>query len=317
MGQLIDLANFDGFARQNAWADISDSLFPGLSVELAPGEALRGSIDSVNLGSAQLCMVQTPPAQAHHVPVQQYSQSWQHVSLMVQPWGRTTLSSGSGSVELKPGDMCMIDERSRFRLVTHECSRLLFLRLPRAAVLGRYPHLQRVCGQLLPAQDCGTRLLSEHLQRISEMVANLGDLQRAAVVSSTIQMLGVVQAFAAMPESAEWRVRRAADFIEMNLSVAGLTAADIAREQGISRRRLDQLMKELRGYSISSYLWHRRMKQSAADLADPHKAEMSIAQIAFANGYEDAAHFTRAFRRNFGTTPRSWRENAHTLRPAR
>ncbi|MEN7535674.1 AraC family transcriptional regulator [Aurantiacibacter flavus] len=310
MGQSIDLADYDRPARRDAWDHASNSLFPGLRVELAADEALRGSIASVDLGRAHLCAIETPPAQAHHVPTNQHADTWQHVSLMVQPWGRTTLVSACGEIAMAPGDMCMVDERARFRIVTEEFSRLLFLRLPRAAVLGRYPHLNRLCGKLLPASDSGTRLLSDNLQRISEVAAELGDLQRAAVVSSTIHMLGVAQAFAELPESAEWRVRRAADFIEMSLSVTGITASDIAEEQGISRRRLDQLMKQARGVSISGYLWQRRMEQSAADLADPHKAALSIAQIAFANGYEDAAHFTRAFRRSFGTTPGRWRDQA-------
>ena len=104
-------------------------------------------------------------------------------------------------------------------------------------------------------------------------------------------------------------MRRALDFIEFNLSVAGLTAEIVAQDQHISRRRLDQLMQESCGQSIAGHLWSRRLEQAATDLRDPLKIKLSVAQIAFANGFEDAAHFTRAFKKRFGSTPGQWRLN--------
>ena len=45
----------------------------------------------------------------------------------------------------------------------------------------------------------------------------------------------------------------------------------------------------------------------AADLTDPRYNGRAVSQIAFANGFEDAAHFSRAFKGRFGRTPRDWR----------
>jgi len=36
---------------------------------------------------------------------------------------------------------------------------------------------------------------------------------------------------------------------------------------------------------------------------------MTAAQVAFANGFEDAAHFTRAFKSRYACTPGQWRLN--------
>ena len=306
--QAIDLAKLDESARHTAWNAAARELFPGLKVQVDSSEPLRGSIEQVDLGIAQLCSVESAPAQVHYVPDGKHDAEWQHVSLMVQSVGSTTVRHGAGTAVLHEGDMCLIDERERFRLETREYTAILFLRLPREPALSRYPHLDRLFGIVLPSRECGTRLLSDTLLRISEVAGNLGELQRAAVVGSVIQMLGVAEAFSSLPESADWRVRRAADFIELNLSVAGLTAEDVARDQNISRRRLDQLMHNAYGRSIAGQLWTRRMEQAAGDLRDPHKAQLSISQIAFANGYEDPAHFTRAFRRRYAMTPGQWRQ---------
>ena len=134
-------------------------------------------------------------------------------------------------------------------------------------------------------------------------------ISRSAMMNAVIQMVGMVEPFSSPSGTPDWRVRRALDYIELNLSVPGLTAESVAVDQRISRRRLDQLMHEAFGHSIASHLWSRRLEQAARDLRDPHRADQSIAQIAFANGFEDAAHFTRAFKRRFSITPGQWRLN--------
>lgn len=306
---VVDLAQIDEAGRRSAWDNAAQALFPGLSVRVTSAEPLRGSIDHVDLGIAELCAIESAPAEVSYTPDPRHDAAWQHVSLMVQSYGSTAVHHRGGHARLAQGDMCLIDEREPFRLVTDDYVGILFLRLPRAPALSRYPHLDRLCGTVLPADEAGTRLLSDTLLRLSDVVRNLSELQRAAMVGSVIQMLGVAEAFSTLPESADWRVRRTADFIELNLSVAGLTAEDVARDQGISRRRLDQLMQGAYGRSIAGQLWARRMEQAASDLRDPCKADMPIARIAFANGFEDPAHFTRAFRRRFGTTPGQWRSS--------
>lgn len=304
---VINLESFDGVERSKVWKNVARERFPGLSVELDEQQMPVGSIKQIDLGSAQLCAIETPASKAHFAPGRAFDKDWQNVSLMVQSRGEAHVCNGNADVRLKPGDMCLIDERQWFSLETPEAAGILFLRLPRVSVLSRYPHLYRLCGRLLPARESGTRLLSDTLLRISAIAHELSELQRAAVVGSVTQMLGVAEAFAILPESAEWRVRRAVDYIELNLPVSGLTADDVAMDQGISRRRLDQLMIKAHEVTIATYLWNRRMEQAAADLHDPHKSQLSIAQIAFANGYEDAAHFSRAFRRVYEVTPGQWR----------
>jgi AraC-like DNA-binding protein len=39
------------------------------------------------------------------------------------------------------------------------------------------------------------------------------------------------------------------------------------------------------------------------------QAHLSISEICFRWGFNDAAHFSRAFREQFATTPRAWRSS--------
>jgi AraC-like DNA-binding protein len=62
--------------------------------------------------------------------------------------------------------------------------------------------------------------------------------------------------------------------------------------------------------SPSQYLWSRRLEACSRELLDPRRAKVSVAEIAFKWGFNDAAHFSRAFRDRFNCSPREWRRQA-------
>lgn len=307
-GPLVDLSEVEQGQRALTWDVAVRNAFPGLSIKQSAKVSL-GSIDRVKMGAGEMFAIKSAPADVAFHPPKSTSGIHPHLSLMVQASGSTHITQGGQSCQLNMGDVCVIDEARSFRMVNEESNGILFMRLPRAAALSRYPQLERLFSTVLPADEPGTRFVADTLLRLSNAAPGLGELQRGAMMNAVIQMLGVVGPFSALPDSADWRIRRALDYIELNLSIAGLTAEVVAQDQNISRRRLDQLMREAFGHSIASHLWSRRLEQSAADLRDPRRSNSSIAQIAFANGFEDAAHFTRAFKRRYAVTPGQWRLN--------
>jgi AraC-like DNA-binding protein len=82
------------------------------------------------------------------------------------------------------------------------------------------------------------------------------------------------------------------------------TAATLAREAGTSRSVLAERFTSLVGHPPMQYLTHWRMHLAAQRLRE---GRASIAQIGFAIGYESEAAFSRAFKRQFGTSPGTWR----------
>jgi AraC-like DNA-binding protein len=107
-----------------------------------------------------------------------------------------------------------------------------------------------------------------------------------------------------------WRVRRALEDIEILLEDGGLTAEVIAQRQHISRRRLDMLLCECIGSTVSAQIMECRLARSASWLCDAERTQMMISEIAYGVGFNDTAHFTRAFRKRFNRTPSQWREEA-------
>jgi AraC-like DNA-binding protein len=82
------------------------------------------------------------------------------------------------------------------------------------------------------------------------------------------------------------------------------TAENLALEMGMSRSAFAERFTSLVGQPPMHYLTLWRMQVAAQHLREGHG---SVAQIAFQVGYESEAAFSRAFKRQFGTSPGIWR----------
>lgn len=308
---LIDLAQTRQCERKRVWSKAAHDILPGLSVALAEPQPRTGLIARSQLGAGEFFTIESGPADVYYrgPDVGAGGGRPPYVSVMVQCRGEMVVRQAGRTALVRAGDLCLLDEASSFRLTGDKGGRILFARLPRAAVLSRYPLIGKLLVRALPGEEPGTAILSDTLRRVARDCPKLGEGQRAAMAGMIIHMLGIAGCFSESPDAPDWRVQRALDFIELNLSAAGLTAQKVAEDQNISRRRLDQLMHEAFGCSVAAHLWNRRLEQAAADLRDCNRMVLSIAQIAFANGFEDPAHFTRAFKRRYSLTPGQWRRN--------
>jgi len=61
------------------------------------------------------------------------------------------------------------------------------------------------------------------------------------------------------------------------------------------------------GLSVSDWIRVQRLAHCKDDLANPLLDRKSITEIAFFWGFNDSAHFSRAFRQEFGMSPRRFR----------
>ncbi len=77
--------------------------------------------------------------------------------------------------------------------------------------------------------------------------------------------------------------------------------------RGISERYLQKLFETV-GDNFTHYVRERRLQRAWADLSNPTEAHRSISEIAYAYGFGDSAHFSRAFRHRFGLPPREFRQ---------
>lgn len=86
------------------------------------------------------------------------------------------------------------------------------------------------------------------------------------------------------------------------------TAAELAREAGLSRSGLSERFRQVLDESPMAYLTRWRLTLAARALSSTSR---SAAQIAQEVGYESEAAFNRAFKRQYGLPPARYRRERH------
>ncbi len=158
-----------------------------------------------------------------------------------------------------------------------------------------------------------TEVFSRTLESAARNLETLSDSEWAAVAQSLAdllptfvrQLMPATDAGATATRAAI--LHRLCQTIERRLDDADLTPARVADAEGISERYLQKLF-EGSGSSFTHYVRERRLQRASAELSSPAEAHHSISEIAYRNGFNDSAHFSRAFRHRFGLSPREFRQ---------
>ncbi|MEM9512840.1 MAG: AraC family transcriptional regulator [Cyanobacteria bacterium J06642_2] len=98
------------------------------------------------------------------------------------------------------------------------------------------------------------------------------------------------------------QLQPAIDFIEASLT-KDMSLDELAAIAGLSKFHFARLFKQTFGLSPHQYVIQRRIERAAISL---QRGEQTILQIAHNFGFSDQSHFTRAFKKVKGTTPKQF-----------
>ncbi|UPA26484.1 helix-turn-helix transcriptional regulator [Shinella oryzae] len=104
---------------------------------------------------------------------------------------------------------------------------------------------------------------------------------------------------------AGWQLRRATDFIEENC-LRNIRLEELAGLVGLSQSHFSHAFKASTGMAPHQWQVNARLRRAKALI---RRGNFSLIDIAVETGFADQAHFTRVFRKNFGTTPANWRKS--------
>lgn len=304
----IDLRNFAVAQRSDVWRRAAARLFPGLEIRGKDAPPAAGWIRGVPVGPAQMWTILSPPVAAHfparpeqlHVPC---------ISVMLQRSGSAIVQQAEHRSCLRVQQLCLIDDTLPFSIeVTEGLAEFMFLRIPREIALERGQVSADRTAVCFTTNDPGTALLAALLLKLSDRADEMDHNQGTIALDAVVQLLSIPrQTRSPLTRDAGWRSRTAISFIDSELADPLLSADRVAAMQGISRRRMDNVLMQELGISTAGLIWYRRLLRAADDLRDPRRTAQTITEIAFAVGFEHAAHFTRSFKRQYHCTPREWR----------
>ncbi len=231
--------------------------------------------------------------------------------LILQLSGHSTIERAGGeAVKLLPGDMALLDSGRPYALGFERANAQVWLHLPRRA-LG-----QRVEGAspLLGARVTGSpAVMLGHLIRSAFGNASVWTPGQAGAIAEALINLTAEIWWADVRQDGQQEdqlvppiVNAIQHHIVTNLHAPGLSPETIAREYGISVRHLHRLFR-LTGISLARWIRRSRLDRCAADLLDHSLAAESLTRIAYRWGFEGSSQFSRAFKAEFGQSPRTFR----------
>jgi signal transduction histidine kinase/ligand-binding sensor domain-containing protein/DNA-binding response OmpR family regulator len=97
---------------------------------------------------------------------------------------------------------------------------------------------------------------------------------------------------------------RAIELIENNLLDREINVQFLCEELGTSQSQLYRKLKAITGSSSNEFIRTVKLKKGAKLLADP---ALNISEIGYMLGFKAPAHFSRAFKDSFGSTPKEYR----------
>lgn len=200
--------------------------------------------------------------------------------------------------------------------------RLLLVQVPKSALDQRLkPHVpakpRRIGGEHGP-----TRMLASMLRSLADLAGDVTqeDLRPVELALPEFLLPCLLEGAStrALGGGAGMRaalLERVFQTIEMRLSDPELNYQQIASDHGISPRYLQKLFESIND-SFGHYVKVRRLERCRLDLTSPLHAQKSISDILFQWGFNDSASFSRAFREQYGMSPREYRKQPPTEEPS-
>jgi hypothetical protein len=168
---------------------------------------------------------------------------------MLQIAGETGLRQEDRCCNVVRGNLSLLDEEDPFILSGSWSSHIVFLRMPRHAIVSRHPCLLVNTAVALEVRGPGPCFVRAALMNLIAALPYLMSCQRQSALAGFVHMLGVL-APGLDEQVSIWRIKEALEFIELNFCNPDLPARDVAVAQRISRRRLDMLLVDSTGYPL-------------------------------------------------------------------
>lgn len=228
----------------------------------------------------------------------------------LQVAGRGLLGQDGREAVLAPGDFAIYDTSRPYRLRFDGSFRMLVVMCPRTALPVSERLLSGRTAVAVRGGDGVGGLVSPFLNGLRQLLDGRGVGGGGHLGPAVLDSLAAAfdEGDRAGQADAPLLVRAQA-YAEEHLGDPELGPQMIARAHHVSTRYLHRLF-EAEGETVSGWIRARRLERCRRDLCDPHLSHRPVSAVAARWGLVNAAHFSRAFRSAYGTSPRDYRAAA-------
>ncbi|GGC13266.1 transcriptional regulator [Oxalicibacterium flavum] len=219
---------------------------------------------------------------------------------------------GAESAVVSSGDIYLLDSSREWKLELASAFRACVIRLEKSNFISRLMHTGKsdIC-KISSVSGIGN-IAFEFVKTITFQLPSLGpeDLEQMEGALGAMFVAGLAHKDEDDGEQSTSmqlsHLRRICRTIEARLTDPDLSAVDIARSEQLSARYLQKLFASA-GTTFGEYVKKRRLDRCRIDLASKSLRHLTISELCFRWGFNDAANFSRAFHLEYGVSPKAYR----------
>lgn len=295
--------------RFGDWMETVCRTFVALDATPADDTPFRAGIDVTHLGDTVFSELHATAQRVDRRPVDIARSSVECAILLLQQAGSMVVSQDGRELCLVPGTATIVDTTRPYAFKVGEPIRQIVVHCPRHRLSSRLRSMRAVTVAYIAGDTPTGALLSGTLATLARERRGLSPLQAEAVGRYVLDLVAV--SLEATPEAGAAVLSRGSaallarimGYLRDNLADPDLVPAQIAAAHGISLRHLHRLFHES-GDTVGAAIRRARLERCRADLDDPRQRARSITEIALRWGFNDSAHFSRAFKARYGVSPR-------------
>jgi AraC-like DNA-binding protein len=299
-------------ATGQEFAGLARNLFGNIRLDFSAADQNKSRMVSAMLGACRLTRLEADRHIVFGDNVTAGPDDPDAIKLIMQMEGSAALTQGGLQAPVSAHALVIYDPRRPYILTNSTSVRQLLLQLPRHTLPSAA--VERLARPFTAhaEHDGMCWILLSLMESTMHEIAHLDAARRSSVGQTMIDLVRSMIGDGSQPAKQvsnplNLLLQRIKDFIDGNLVRPDLTVSVIARRMGCSARYVYRAF-EAECMTPSGYIWDLRLQRAAAQLCEAGGYAGEISEIAFALGFSSSAHFSRAFRNRYGTSPSQWRK---------
>jgi len=299
--------------RIEAWQCAVRNSFVPMSVKIETAlPVFSGAIDSRMLDHVCLSLVEASQHRVLHSKRDIDNTQGDYLLVSLQLAGVSYLKQHDQVAQVNPGELIAYDAQRPYEWVIPAAFRQLVVRAPKQHFHYAMPALLNGVPRAIACHTGMGRVTFSHVSEVFEQADALRPGDARSLVGGLVEAISrtLSEAFGKEPAACSnvqmMHLRRAHAFIDDQISNPELSPEMVAAYLGISVRHLHNLFHGEQ-QSVGRFILQKRLAHCARAITDPALTAVPVSSIAYSWGFNSPGHFSRAFRAEFGLSPREYR----------
>jgi AraC-like DNA-binding protein len=301
-------------ARSRHWHETIASAYFPLDLTFGDADRFAGELNAWRLGDVSLSRLTSQPLEYRRLLQHFRAEREEHFLVTVPVHAEVYFSQCGKDVRCRPGGLILERSHEPYLFSHDRPADLWVLKIAGSALGARVRRPDRFCSMPFDTSSGSGGLFSDMLELIPRRIDGMSEELRATVGRQLVDLLALAlkddERTLTSSGSAvrEAHLARIEDFARRHIGDPDLDPETIARACRISTRYLHELLRDT-DQTMGEWIRAQRLEAAREALAEP-SAKRTIAEIAYQCGFSDQAQFSRAFKAQFGITPRDYRQGA-------